>query len=151
MDTAIIETFHVVGLAIRTTNRNNQAVSDIEFLWERFFDENISKLIPNKIGKDIYGVYTDYDGDHTQTYTTILGVRVPSLDHVAPGLAARTIERGKYATFTARGNINEGVVGKTWNRIWNSPIPRKYTTDFEVYSEKSCVVQDAEVDIFVAV
>src|SRR5579875_1598793 len=103
MNTAFVETFHIVGLAIRTTNRNNQAASDIGFLWERFFDENISKLIPNKIGRDIYGVYTDYEGDHTQSYTTILGVRVPTLDDVAPGLAVKTIKRGKYATFTARG------------------------------------------------
>ena len=151
MNTAIVETFHIVGLAIRTTNRNNQAASDIGFLWERFFDENISKLIPNKMGRDIYGVYTDYEGDCTQSYTTILGVRVPTLDGVAPGLTAKTIQRGKYATFTAKGNINEGVVQKTWSHIWSSSIPRRYTTDFEVYSEKSCVIDDAEVDIFVAV
>lgn len=151
MNTAFVETFHVVGLAIRTTNRNNQAASDIGFLWERFFDENISKLIPNKIGRDIYGIYTDYEGDHNQPYTTILGVRVAALDSVAPGLVAKTIECGKYATFTAKGNINDGVVQKAWNRIWNSRMPRKYTTDFEVYTEKSCVVDDAEVDIFVAV
>ena len=39
----------IAGLAIRTTNENNQATKDIPALWGKFMSENLLSKIPNKI------------------------------------------------------------------------------------------------------
>ena len=76
MQTVIIEPFKIIGISIQTTNENNQASKDIAALWGRFMEENLLTKIPNKACSDIYSLYTSYEGDHTQPYTTILGCRV---------------------------------------------------------------------------
>jgi 2-(1,2-epoxy-1,2-dihydrophenyl)acetyl-CoA isomerase len=44
-------------------NEGGQSGKHIGQLWEHFFKENIRAQIPDKIGNDIYCVYTDYERD----------------------------------------------------------------------------------------
>jgi predicted transcriptional regulator YdeE len=44
----------------------------------------------------------------------------------------------------------EGVKYKTWMDICNTNLQRAYTTDFEIYGEKSADPSNASVDIFIA-
>jgi predicted transcriptional regulator YdeE len=64
--TTRLESFKVIGISVRTTNENRQATKDIPFLWKKFFEENISSKIPNKLSDDLYCVYTHYEKDHTK-------------------------------------------------------------------------------------
>lgn len=146
-----IQPFYVIGISVRTTNENEQAVKDIPALWARFFEEKIAEKIPGKTDASLYCIYTDYEKDHTKPYTTILGCRVENLDAVPPGMVGKVIEGGNYDLRTAKGNIQEGLVYVEWLRIWDSMLPRTYTADFEVYGEKAKDPHNAEVDIFVAV
>ncbi|WP_370527302.1 GyrI-like domain-containing protein [Pedobacter sp. SYSU D00535] len=59
--------------------------------------------------------------------------------------------QGGFTKFTAKGNLNEGIVFQEWTKIWNMDFPRKYTADFEVYGERAQNPEAAEVDIFIAV
>ncbi len=150
-NTMNIQSFYIIGISVRTTNENNQAGKDISELWNTFLSQNIIQKIPNKIGGEVYSVYTDYEKDYTKPYTTILGCKVSSLDSIPQGMIGKTISGGNYKKYLAKGSLKEGIVYKEWEKIWKEKIKRTYTADFEVYGEKSQNPENAEVEIFIAV
>ncbi|MGN7785307.1 GyrI-like domain-containing protein [Niabella sp. 22666] len=150
MNIQTIPNFHVIGISVRTTNENGQAMRDIPALWARFMAEQIATQIPGKINSDLYCIYTDYEKDHTRPYTTLLGCRVHHLDQIPEGMTGKTFTEGRYALFTAKGNLAQGIVYNEWVRIWNTAFNRAFTADFEVYGEKATHPENAAIDIFVA-
>ncbi|HEX2934112.1 MAG TPA: GyrI-like domain-containing protein [Bacteroidales bacterium] len=151
MNTTIIPPFDVIGIAVRTTNENGQSAKDLGNLWARFMTEKIADKIPNKVDHSIYCIYTDYEKDFTKPYTAIIGCKVERLDEIPEGLTGKRIQGAEYAKFIAKGNDMQKMVGEAWYTIWNTDLARKYTADFEVYSEKSYRTEGAEVDIYVSV
>ncbi len=146
-----IEPFKVIGIAVRTTNENGQSGQDIGQLWGKFMSEGIAGKIPSKINSDVLSIYTNYQGDHTQPYDTILGCKVSSLEQIPEGMVGQSFEGGTYTKFTSKGDLTKGVVYGTWSEIWKQDLDRVFTADFEVYGEKAQNPTDAEVDILVAV
>ena len=146
-----IQKFNVIGISVRTTNENGQSYQDIPALWNQFMSEGISQQIPNKTGDAIYCIYTDYEKDHTRPYTTILGCVVDNISVIPEGMVAKTISGVHYQKFTAKGNLNEGIVVDEWVKIWNSDLDRLYTDDFEIYGERAQNPENAEVDIYIAI
>lgn len=142
------QSFKIVGISIRTNNQ--KAANDLGKLWSKFIGENTTKKIPNKISEDIYSIYTDYESDRNGDYTNIIGYRVDTLDNIANGLVGKEIPKSNYQQFAAKGKFPE-CVQRTWGDIWNTEIDRRYTADFEVYSDKSLNMTNAEVDIFISV
>ncbi|GAA3513609.1 GyrI-like domain-containing protein [Aquimarina addita] len=151
METQKKEAFKVIGIKVRTTNNNGQSAIDIGQLWEKFMTENILEAIPNKINSDILSIYTNYEGDHTQPYDTILGCKVSTLDKIPTGMIGQKFESGNYTKYLAQGDLLTGVVYNTWVEIWNADINRTFTADFEVYGEKAQDRSDAVVEIFVGI
>lgn len=151
MNTIDIEPFAIAGIAVRTSNENDQAMHDIPALWARFMSENVIARIPGRVDDTIYCVYTDYEKDHTRPYTTLLGCRVTSLDDLPAGLTGKAFGGGTYVPFNVKGDLMEGIVYHEWLRIWNSGIDRTFTADFEVYGPKAADRMNADVDIFVAI
>lgn len=147
----VFSTFYIVGISVRTTNESGQSAKDIPQLWQRFFAENIVEKIPNKLDATVYTVYTDYESDYTQPYTTVIGCKVANLNEVPKGMVGISVPGGTFTKFTAKGDIHKGAVYHEWLKIWKTPLSRKYTADFEVYGEKAQNPQAAEVDIFIAV
>src|SRR5215213_3050663 len=113
MQTMNLPSFYLIGLAVRTTNENNQAMKDIGELWGRFLGENIPSKISNKVSDDKYCVYTDYESDANGPYTTLLGYKVSSLDSIPEGLTGKEIPAANYQVFTAKGKLPDIVVN-TW-------------------------------------
>ncbi|QIK59162.1 AraC family transcriptional regulator [Dysgonomonas sp. HDW5A] len=146
-----IEKFYVIGISVRTTNEGGQAAKDIPQLWDRFVSEDIESKIPNKASTDLYGIYTEYEGDFMQPYTTIVGYKVSSLDNIPEGLIGLTIETSNYEEFTAKGKLSDDIVFNKWTEIWKSDLDRAYLADFEIYPEKSCEMDNAEIGIFVSI
>lgn len=151
--TTKLDSFKVVGISVRTTNENGQAGKDISFLWNKFFEENISAKIPTKISDEIYSVYTHYEKDHTKPYTTILGYKVKDSEPIPEDLVAIAINSSNYKVFTAKGKLSEGIVFKEWQNIWNinNDLNRSFTSDFEIYGAKSQNPENAEVDIYISI
>ncbi len=145
-----LEAFNIIGISVRTTNENNQAGADIGALWGRFMSEGILAKIPNKIDDAIYSIYTEYEGDYTQPYTTVLGCRVENLEDVPEGMMSMSFDGGNYGKITANGDLTKGLIYGEWTKIWEMDLKRAYTADFEVYGEKAQNPVDAEVDIFIA-
>ena len=150
MDHIIIESFTVVGISARTTNQNGQAAQDIEALLNRFMGENLAAQILHKEEEAVYSVYTNYEGDHTQPYTVLLGCRVSDASTMPDGMVSKQIKGGTYRPFVAKGDLSQGVVYRAWTNIWNMDLDRAYTADFEVYGEKARNPKAAEVYIYLA-
>ena len=151
MEKQQVAAFKIVGIAVRTTNENQQAAIDIPVLWGKFMSEQVLERIPNKVDSTIYCVYTDYEKDHTKPYTTILGCKVSSSDAVPEGMVLKEISAGHYQHQTVKGNLMQGAVVEAWMKIWNSAIPRTFTADFEVYGATAYDPTNGEMEIYLAV
>lgn len=151
MNNQTIQTFHVIGISLRTINKNGQAAKDIETLWGRFWGEEIQKQIPNKVNDNIYAVYTDYETDFTGLYTVIIGLPVSSLENIPEGFVGITIEKATYQKFISKGKMPEAVFN-TWLEIWeDKSLNRAYKADFTIHGEKYYVGDNAEVETFISV
>lgn len=146
-----LETKKVIGIWVRTTNHEQQGLQDIQALWGRFMSEAIAAKIPNKISDTIYSIYTEYEGDYTKPYTTVLACEVSTLDQIPEGMKGLELASGSYEKYTAKGDLNAGVIGAKWMEIWKSDLERTYLTDFEVYDDRAQNPASVEVDIFVGI
>lgn len=144
--------FKIIGISTRTTNKNNQSKVDLEKLWERFFAEKIIEKIPNKSSLDIISIYTDYKSDFTDEYTTIIGLKVSTLNDIPTGLIGREFKSDNFQKFTAKGQMPKAVLD-TWLNIWQreAELNRKYNYDFEVYGEKSQNDENSQVEIYLSI
>jgi len=144
--------FKIIGISVRTTNKDNQASKDLGELWGRFYAENLLEKIPNKVSNVVLSIYTDYKSDYTDEYTTFIGVLVTTLDEIPKGLTGREFKADNFQKFVAKGEMPQAVVN-TWVNIWQNDknLNRKYNYDFEVYGEKSQHGENSEVEIFIGV
>ena len=145
------DSFHVIGIAKRTSNAEGHASVDIPALWQKFMSENVIAKIPNKLTEEVFCVYTEYEGDHEQPYTTLIGCKVSSLNDIPEGCKGITISNGNVKKFVAKGDLMKGIIIQKWLQIWDLNLNRTYQSDYEVYGEKAQNPQAAEVEIFVGV
>ena len=144
--------FKLIGISVRTTNQNNQVQEDLGKLWGQFSSENIYQEIPNKISNEILAIYTDYQSNDTEDYTTIIGVPVSTLNEIPNGMIGQEFQPENFKKFIAKGEMPKAV-DDTWINIWEQDenLNRKYTYDFELYGANCNKGTDSEVEIFVAV
>ena len=142
--------FYIIGVSVRTINKDNQSAIDIGSLWNRWFTEELSVKIENKISDEIINMYTDYKSDEHDCYTAILGHKVSSLDPIPEGFIGKHISDKKYKEFISKGKLPECVLN-TWETIWNTKIDRKYTADFDVYNPLTMNPENAEVLTYVSI
>lgn len=153
MKNTAIQKFYIVGISTRTTNKNGQGSKDIEQLWKKFWNEEIKNKISNKIGDEIYAVYTHYESDFTGYYTTVIGLPVYSLENIPDGFIGIEIKTDNYEKFISRGKMPEAVVS-TWLEIWADQelnLRRAYNFDFTVHGGKYYDGDNAEVETFLSV
>jgi predicted transcriptional regulator YdeE len=152
MSNVKLDSFQVVGIAVRTSNHKGAAAVDIPAHWQKFMADQIMQQIPNKSSNEIYAIYTNYEGDYTSPYDFVLGCKVESTDHIPEDMVSITIASSPYEQFTVKGDLEKGrIVFDAWQNIWKSEMNRAYEVDFEVYGEKSQDMSNAEVDIFVSI
>ena len=144
--------FKIIGIGINTTNKDGKSGDDLNKLWEQFYAKNISEKITNKLGHEVYSVYTDYESDYTGNYKVVIGLKVDSLDRIPNGLIGMEIKGGKYLKFIAKGRMPNAVL-ETWQKIWvkDKELNRSYSADFEVYGEYSQNEDNSKVDIYIAI
>jgi predicted transcriptional regulator YdeE len=126
-----IEPFDVVGIQIRTSNAN--AMETIGPLWGRFFEEQLAEKIPGRVDDRTLGVYSDYESDHNGEYTLMAGCRVKDDAPTPEGLERIRVPAQEYVIITGKGEMPQ-VVWETWGKVYETDIPRAFTTDFEVYN-----------------
>ena len=145
-----LSAFHLIGIAIRTSNLNGQSQNDISSLWAAFYTQNILENIPNKQSPDIYCLYTDYASDENGPYTTILGCRVHDLSQIPKGMVGKTIPGSDYRWYTTEGKIPDAILA-TWMEIYRGTRDRKFLADFDLYGEKAKDPNQATVETYISI
>lgn len=140
------EPIHVVGLGLRTSNE--RAFEDIPAHWGRFHQSGVLASIPDRVGEDLFGVYTHFEHpgiDNLGVYSLIIGARVNGASPAPPGLASTTIPAARRAVFPVDKGHPERV-GERWRDIWASAdIVKTYLCDHEHYKA------NGEIDIVVGI
>jgi predicted transcriptional regulator YdeE len=141
----------VLGIECRTSNAPDAGVKDIPLHWERFLSQDVMSQIPNRASDEVIALYCDYEGDHTQSYSLVIGCPVSLVDVIPEGMVAKTLPAGAYAVFRAVGEHPQAVV-ETWGNIWQqTDLKRTYTGDYEVYGDKFVSGSPKEVEVVIAI
>ena len=148
-----VAAFTIIGISARTSNaKEAQPGGAIPQQWQRFFQEGILGKIPDKLGPEIYAVYTDYASDHNGEYTYVIGAKVKARTAPPEGMVAVNVPSGSYAVLTSDKGPVAQVVPAAWQGVFQledaGKLHRAYKTDFEVYDQRAQNPQDAQVDIY---
>jgi len=139
----------VVGFLVKTTNENNKAMMDIGRLWGEFLKEGTYDAVSSKVNAKSIGLYTDYEGDFTKPYNFLACCEVSNPNSIPANMVTKKIPEGKYARFIIRGHVQQAV-GEFWSRLWELPLDRKYSADFEEYQNNSGDMENQEIHIYIA-
>ena len=142
--------YTVSGLPLVTTNEPGRADVEIGALWGRFFEENVMDEIPQRMSEELVGLYTDYEGDHTQPYTLVVGAKVdPSVEEAPAGLVLKRVPSTSYALFNVEGEFPTALI-RAWQTVWNSTLPRAYSHDMEVYPNGFPMTGEVDMQLYIA-
>ena len=121
----------LIGKSIRTANARADEIGEF---WGRLFAEGHFDRIPNRTADDKYGVYTDYESDHTGEYTLFVGSPVSTFDEVPDGMTTLLLPATKYARFPLPAPTPDAIIS-TWQAIWASDLEpaRAYAADFDCF------------------
>ena len=139
----------VIGLMVKTTNENNEAMLDIGRLWGEFMQKGAYDAVSSKVNAKSIGLYTDYEGDFTKPYNFVVCSEVSNTNYIPDKMTVKKIPEGKYARFIIRGHVQQAV-GEFWSRLWELPLDRKYSSDFEEYQNNSNDMNNQEIHIYIA-
>ena len=135
-----VAAFHVVGLTVRTCNRDEMdpATARIGALWDRFFSQSWERTLPGR-GEEgrIFGVYSGYESDEHGAFDVTAGVAVPPPVAPVPGAVQIAVQAGDYLVFHRHGTMPQMVID-AWGEVWRyfaayPQLPRRFGTDFELY------------------
>jgi len=134
------DSFHVVGIKTRTTNRIEAApeTAKIPRLWRRYFVDKIGTALTDRLSaEEVIVVYTDFVDEFRGSYNVIIGPKVPTLDHAPKGMAGVAVDAGRYIRFAPEQRTCQCMV-ETWDEIrrffrYSHENERAFTTEFEVH------------------
>ena len=143
-----------IGLEAKTSSQAeaNKKTAQIPGLHHKFLKNSLEEKIPNRIDSELYfALYTNYESDHTGTYSAILAAEVSDLSDVPEGMVAIDIPTAQYLVFTVKGSMPNALT-RTWKEILNyfasnKFYQRAFTTDFEVYDKSA----PESVEIYIAI
>lgn len=136
----------VAGFSVITSNSSPDMTSKIGALWQNLYKNPMA--VKNRSNGKSIGLYCDYGVPSKDDYTCLAGFEVLSANENC-GFAVKKIPAGKYAKFTIKGDIVKSVA-ESWNEIWNTPLDRLFTYDFEEYQE-DCISGSGTIFIYIAV
>ena len=138
----------VVGLRARMRNEDPACGAAIAGLWGRLFSEGLYFQIPHPADDHSIGLYDAYESDMTGPYDVTIGRAVTDPEGRPGDMVVKTIPAGTYAAFVIRGDMREAV-GRFWAAVWQMPLDRAYTADFEEYWPP-VEGEEQEIHIFLA-
>jgi predicted transcriptional regulator YdeE len=147
--------FNVIGISIRTSNKEAFEQGTIGKLWERFMNEDIFNRIPNKSDNAVIALYHQYEDDKEGSYDLLIGARVGSIANVPAGMFAKQVPMEDRGIFTTIKGPRTPAVIAEWQNIWNlesqGKLLRSYLFDYELYDERSFDPANAIVEIHIGV
>lgn len=131
----------VVGYTGRTSNTSAEMQSIIGGLWQKLYAPECTDAISNRVNEYAIGLYSDYEGEE---YDVTAGFEVSEMPVEDNGFSVKVIPAGKYAKFSIHGDM-VSAVANAWEEIWQTPLDRTFTGDFEEYTSMT------DIDIYIAV
>lgn len=138
----------VIGLAARTSNQDPRMGQTIGLLWQRLFG-GVYERIAHRADSHTIGLYSEYTDGAEGDYTVTVGCAVTKAQGQPEETVVQTIPAGRYAKFVVVGDQVEAV-GNAWAEIWQLPLERTYTGDFEEYVSAAEDGQ-CEVHLYIAI
>ncbi len=139
----------VVGLCARTSNQAPDMSDKIGGLWRSLFEEGVYAAIPNKSTQTTLGLYSDYAGDEKDAYDVTVGCEVALAEQLPQGAICKTIPAGNYAKFIIHGDPVNAVM-QFWMKLWELPLDRAFTADFEEYLPNDKDDGTCEIHIYIS-
>lgn len=140
----------ILGIGAHLANDNPESMKKIGELWEQVFAQNLYENIGDKVTAYPICLYSDYEdtlvNGNVLAYDMTIGYEVLQVVDKKQWVE-KIIPAGNYAKFTVRGNVTD-TVGAAWQEIWEMPLNRSYTGDFEQYMNED--MENAEVEIYIA-
>lgn len=130
----------IVGFTARTSNEDPQMGAIIGDLWKQLYTPENTEKIQNRVNAYAIGLYSDYD---KEGYQVTAGFEVSDAES-QNGFTVKTIPAGRYAKFSVHGDMIEAVAN-SWKEIWETPLDRTFTGDFEEY------LSQEDIDIYIAI
>ena len=130
----------IVGFTARTSNEDPQMGAIIGGLWKQLYTPENTEKIQNRVNAYAIGLYSNYD---KEGYQVTAGFEVSDAEN-GNGFAVKTIPAGRYAKFSVHGDMIEAVTN-SWKEIWETPLDRTFTGDFEEY------LSQEDIDIYIAI
>ena len=119
----------VMGLHTRASNTELNKIGDV---WAKFHASGDHEIVAARLNNMHYCVYCEYEGDHTQPFTVVVGCEVPEGTPEVDGLRAVRIDAGKFAVYK-RLYERPNPVFAMWEEIWQTPLDRRYQADYDRY------------------
>lgn len=149
----------LVGITARTSNQAefNPETAKIGSTIQKYISEALyNKISSRKKPGTTYCVYTEYETDHTGSYTYFIGEEVELNAEVPEGFKAITIDTQFYSKFTTAPGTMPNVCIDMWQKIWKKTPEelggkRTYTADFEVYDDRALDPSNTVLDIYIGV
>lgn len=142
----------VQGLRIRTCNQDEMTPGNgkIPGLWQSFYRDVFPQVAQ---GASAYGVYSNYESDHTGYYDLSAAVASSNLNNPPSACLASEIGGGAYLKFspTTPGEDPVKQIMGMWQEVWNHfthgdcAHQRAFSADFELYHP------DQKVELYIAV
>jgi len=139
------EAFDVVGLAARTSaaQEADPFTAVVPRLWQRFFDENVGRRVPDAIPGRVATAYVDHAAGDS-SYTVVLGPAAKHGDSAPFGLTRVHVPAGTYLMFPVDGMPPDAVTA-AWSRVeeWfvvARPYRRAFRVDFELLRPGATVI-----------
>ena len=104
----------------------------------------------DRVNNKCIGLYCDYqqNGD----YTVLAGCEIEKSaagKNQSTETIVKIIPKGRYAKFVVKGDVQKAVA-ESWGAIWNTPLERTFTGDFEEYQE-DCDGKSGTIFIYIAI
>lgn len=139
----------VLGVTAVTNNAAPDMGAKIGGLWQKLYSGTAQNMTGRINGKCI-GLYCDYqqNGDYTVLAGCEIGKSAVEKNQEADTVV-KIIPEGKYAKFVVKGDVQKAVA-ESWGAIWNTPLERTFTGDFEEYQE-DCDGKSGTIFIYIAI
>jgi predicted transcriptional regulator YdeE len=146
----------LVGLKVRTSNmkESNSETAMIGKTIQKYYSL-VNHHQPHQL---MYSVYTDYESDHTGSYTYFWGHVATQQEEANKEFETLEIPSQTYLHYKTDAGLMPDIVIGAWQFIWKSEKDgvlfnkkRNYQADFELYGESQAPEGTAIVDIYIGI